>query len=82
MGRTLPTSRHLLDELEAEWSDFRRALTAQEQRLLDALWQKARAHAGAMANQAHLDPMQAVLLAILVEHAKELEALRREVARG
>lgn len=78
MGRTLPTSRNLLDRMEEEWMDFRRALTADEQRLFDALWQKARAHASAMANQAPLDPMQAVVLAILLEHAKELQSLRRE----
>lgn len=80
MGRTLPTSRNLLDRLEVEWGEFRRALTGEEQRLFDAMWQKARAHASAMANQAPLDPMEAVFLAMLLEHAKELEALRREVA--
>lgn len=80
MGRTLPTSRNLLDKMEEEWMDFRRALTADEQRLFDALWQKARAHASAMANQAPLDPMQAVVLAILLEHAKELQSLRRELS--
>jgi hypothetical protein len=74
MGRTLPTSRHVLDALEFEWRDYRRCLTLEEQALFDALWQKARAHASAMANQAPLDPMQAVFLSMLLE-------LQREVAR-
>lgn len=77
MGRTLPTSRHVLDRLEFEWRDFRRGLTGEEQRRFDALWQKARAHASAMANQAPLDPMQAVLLAMLLELQAEVDALRR-----
>ncbi len=80
MGRTLPTSRRLLDALEFEWRDFRRGLTEEEQRLFDALWQKARSHASATANQSPLDPMQAVLLAVLLEHEREIAALRREAA--
>ncbi|MHB8605726.1 MAG: hypothetical protein ACYDCK_10775 [Thermoplasmatota archaeon] len=77
MGRTLPTSRDLLDRLEFEWRDFRRCLTASEQARFDALWQRARAHASAMQNQAPLDPMHAVFLAILLEQAREIETLRR-----
>jgi hypothetical protein len=73
MGRTLPTSRRVLDELELEWQDYRRGLTGEEQALFDALWQKARAHASAMANQAPLDPMQAVFLGMLLELAKEVD---------
>ena len=76
MGRTLPTSRHLLDRLEFEWRDYRRGLTGQEQKRFDALWQKARAHASAMANQAPLDPMQAALLSMLLEMQAEIDALR------
>jgi hypothetical protein len=82
MGRTLPTSRHVLDALEFEWRDFRRGLTDQEQKRFDALWQKARAHASAMANQSPLDPMQAVFLGMLLEQAAEIEALRRRVERA
>jgi len=82
LGRTLPTSRRILDALEFEWRDFRRGLTDEEQRRFDALWQKARAHASAMANQSPLDPMQAALLAMLLEHEREIAALRRDAARG
>lgn len=77
MGRTLPTSRDVLDRLEFEWRDYRRGLTASEQKRFDALWQKARAHASAMSNQAPLDPMQAALLSMLLELAGEVEALRK-----
>lgn len=77
MGRTIPTSRDVLDRLEFEWRDYRRGLTGEEQRVFDALWQKARAHASAMSNQTPLDPMQAVLLGMLLELQKEVDALRR-----
>lgn len=77
MGRTLPTSRDMLDRLEFEWRDFKRGLTGEEQRLFDALWQKARAHASAMSNQAPLDPMQAAMLSMLLELQREVTILRK-----
>lgn len=76
MGRTLPTSRHILDSLEFDWREFRRCLTLEEQALFDALWQKARAHASAMSNQAPLDPMHAVFLSMLLEMQRDLERLK------
>ena len=79
MGRTLPTLRHVLDHLEFAWRDYRRCLTREEQALFDGLWQKARAHASAMANQSPLDPMQAVVLSMLLEQQREIERLRRGV---
>ena len=82
MGRTLPTSRHILDSLEFEWREYRRCLGTQEQALFDALWQKARAHASAMANQSPLDPMQAVLLSILLEQEREIAFLRGRLGDG
>lgn len=80
MGRTLPTSRRILDALEFEWRDYRRGLTGAEQARFDALWQKARAHASAMANQSTLDPMHAALLGMLLEMQKEIDRLRDERA--
>ena len=77
MGRTLPTSRDILDRMEFEWRDYRRGLTGDEQGHFDALWQKARAHASAMSNQAPLDPMQAALLSMLLELQREVSALRK-----
>ena len=81
MGRTLPTSRRILDALELEWRDYRRGLTDEEQRRFDALWQMARAHASAMANQSPLDPMQAAMLGMLLELQGEVERLRGAAGR-
>ena len=82
MGRTMPTSRDVLDRLEFEWRDYRRALTRDEQDLFDALWQKARRHASAMSNQTPLDPMQAVFVSVLLEQAREIASLRHVVMGG
>lgn len=81
MGRTLPTPRRLLDELEFAWRDFRRTLPEHEQARWDALWQMARAHASSIGNQAPLDPMQAVFLSILLEQQRALDDLRRALGR-
>lgn len=75
MGRTLATFRALLDRLEVEWGDMRRALTGREQDRWDALWQQARRHASAAGNAAPLNPMEAALLAMLLEHERRIAQL-------
>jgi len=79
MGRTEPTFRLLLERVEAEWRDYRRSLTPAEQAAFDGLFQKARAHASAATNQARLDPFEAILMSILLEHEMELRRLRQRV---
>lgn len=80
MGRTEPTFRLLLDRLESEWRDYRRGLNAREQDAFDSLFQKARAHASASSNVCRVDPLESVLLSILLEHEMELRELRTRVA--
>ncbi|MDX1611155.1 MAG: hypothetical protein R3185_02215 [Candidatus Thermoplasmatota archaeon] len=78
MGRTLGTFRVLLDRLEMEWADVRRALTGKDRERWDDLWQQARRHASAAGNAAPLNPMEAALLAMLLEHEKRLAHLEAE----
>ena len=80
MGRTEPTFRNLLDRLEADWRDYRRGLTGEEQKAFDALFQKARAHASASMNAARADPMESVFLSMLLEHEQELRRLRARLS--
>lgn len=82
MGRTEPTFRHLLDRIEFEWRDYRRGLSAEEQAAFDALFQKARAHASASSNAGRSEPMEAILLSMLLEHELELRKLRRALQAG
>lgn len=81
MGRTEPTFRLLLDRLEAEWRDYRRGLSPREQEAFDSLFQKARAHASASSNVCRVDPLESVLLSMLLEHEMELRALRAQLQR-
>lgn len=80
MGRTEPTFRLVLERLQAEWSDYRRGLRGAEQDAFDALFQKARAHASASSHAARVDPFEAVLLSMLLEHEMELRVLRAQLA--
>ena len=76
MGRTVPTYRMHLESLVASWGDYRRALRKEDRPLFDAVVTKARLHASAASFCAHLDPMEAALLSILLEMQREIEALK------
>jgi hypothetical protein len=76
MGRTQPTFRRLLDQLYVDWADFRRALRGEEREAFDALFRRAKNHASAAQLVPEPEPLHALLLAVLVEHERELRALQ------
>lgn len=79
MGRTNPTFRTVLDRYVADCRRFRRALRHEEKAHFDRLMAKARRHADAAGHVNGRDPETAILLAILLEQEKELQALREQV---
>ena len=79
MGRTVPTFRQLIDLTAARWTKFRRALRREDQRHFDRLFRRVRAHTQAATYQCHDNPMEAILLAIALDHEKRIEALERTV---
>ncbi len=80
MGRTvLPFNQILQDEF-ASWGRFRRALRKEDQEALDALFAAAKQHVAAAAYASRLSPLEAILVAVLIEHQKTLDALRRRLA--
>lgn len=81
MGRTLHTANQiLLNELKA-FQNFRRALRREDQRRFDALFARARQHAAAISQAGHALPFEAILLAMALEQAREVEQLRSELER-
>lgn len=82
MGRTLPSFRRTMDALEAEWKRYRDVLHTREQAAFDALWSQARRHAAASANQTPLEPMEAVLISVLLEHEVRLARLEKDLEQG
>ena len=78
MGRTLPTFRMLLSQLEVMWAPYRRALRIEDREAFDDLMAKARQHAAASSFMVDIDPMDALFMSILVEQQRELSELRRK----
>lgn len=80
MGRTNATFRHLLQGIRERWRGYRRALRARDQPHYDRLFEHADAHADASGYRNPEDPMDAVLLSMLLEHEKRLAELEEGVA--
>ena len=79
MGRTVTTITQYLNETEAMLSSFRRALRRSDQYIFDGIFAASRKHITAISQSDSLLPFETVLLAILLEQAKEIAALREEL---
>lgn len=79
MGRTLSTTNQLILEEQAAFASFRRTLRRADQHLFDALFASARQHTAAISQANHALPFEAILLAMLLEQAREIEQLKRRL---
>jgi len=78
MGRTVPSFRMLLDSIIMEVGNFRRALRRHDQEVFDRVMDMAREHASASAVAATLDPMDTIVLSILIEQQKQIDSLKED----
>jgi hypothetical protein len=79
MGRTLPTSTILVQQEEAAFARFRRALRRSDQLALDDLFTSARQHLAAAQYAAHALPFEVFLLSMLLEEHKEVMRMRQQL---
>lgn len=79
MGRTIQTINQVIQQEEAAFARFRRTLRQQDQLLFDALFAGARKHTAAISQANHALPFEAILLAMLLEQARQIEALKRQL---
>jgi hypothetical protein len=79
MGRTLQTTNQIILNEQSAFGRFRRALRRDDQRHFDTLFAGARKHTAAISQANHALPLESILLAMLVEQAKEIEALQRKL---
>jgi hypothetical protein len=79
MGRTTQTMTQLVAQEEACWAPFRRALRREDQRVFDRLFAAARHHTAAAHYASHATPFDAILLAMMLETMKAVEALARRL---
>ncbi len=82
MGRTNPTYRDAVDRLEDDWQPFRRALRRRYTSDFDRLFDHARMYADAGGYLNSHDPVQVVLLSVLLAHEHQLQQLREQTERG
>ena len=78
----MPTYRLALEAMARQWNDFRRALRKDDREAFDSLMNRARMHASAATYAISMDPTESALLSMLLEHEKELLALRKENERS
>ncbi|MXR50804.1 hypothetical protein GRX03_04180 [Halovenus sp. WSH3] len=81
MGRTNPTYRDRLEEIEAEFEPYRRALRASEQPHVERLFEHGRTYAHAAGYLNHPNPEIPFLVSVLLAHERELAALTERVAQ-
>ena len=79
MGRTLPTSSMLVQQEEAAFARFRRALRRSDQIALDDLFASAHQHLAAAQYAAHALPFEVFLLCMLLEEHKLVLRLRQQM---
>ena len=79
MGRTVQTYRNILEELIAEWADFRKALRDKDRECFDGLMEKARSHSSASSYALRLNPIESMFMSILLEQEKEIKDLKKHL---
>ncbi len=79
MGRTVITITQQINEIEAMLAPFRRALRRSDQYIFDGIFAAARRHITAIGQTESLLPFESVLLAIVLEQAKDIAALQHEI---
>lgn len=67
-----------LESIIRDLGDYRRALTEGDREAFDEMMRKARIHASASTYAAFLDPMDGVLISILLEQEKSIRALKEK----
>jgi len=77
MGRTLSTANQIILSEQAAFANFRRTLRRSDQHVFDALFASALYHTAAISQANHALPFEVILLAMLLEQAKEIERLKQ-----
>ncbi|HSE98409.1 MAG TPA: hypothetical protein VLD57_09115 [Blastocatellia bacterium] len=80
MGRTVLPFSQVLAEHQRQLSKFRRALRAEDQQALDALFEQARIHIQAAVYYSNPEPAEAFFISVLIEGWKTIESLEVRVS--
>jgi hypothetical protein len=79
MGKTLPPFSQLVEAECRRWAQFKRALPKADQSLFDRLFDCAKVNVQARVYVSRPWPFEVIVMAILFEQQKQLEALERRI---
>ena len=82
MGRTVLTFTQKILALQSEWSKFRRALRKEDQEILDELFCFAKYHSAPSSYFSTPNPVEPILISMLIELLKEVKKLRSELKQA
>ena len=82
MGRTVLPYSQVWEAERQRWQKFRRALRKEDQAHLDRLFESARLHLQAGVYASNPWPLESMLLSMLLEHQKDLIALRERLEQS
>jgi hypothetical protein len=82
MGRTVAPFSIVLMQWESRIEKFRRALRAEDQRRFDELFEHVRRNIQAAVQAAAPEPMESVVLLMLIGMKKEIEEMKARVSEG
>ncbi|MCD4843442.1 MAG: hypothetical protein K8R25_03040 [Methanosarcinales archaeon] len=76
MGRTVPSFRTVLDDMIIDLADYKRTLRKNDRVVFDRIMDMAREHASASTVAATIDPMETIMISILIEQQKQIDKLK------
>ena len=79
MGKTLPPFSQLIEAERRRWAPFKRALPKADQGLFDRLFDCAKLNVQAGVYLSRAWPFEVIVMAILLEQQKQLEALEQRL---
>jgi hypothetical protein len=81
MGRTVMPFSFVLESERERWKPFRRTLSKGDQEAFDRLFDRAKFHTSAGVYMSRPDPMETILLSIVLEHEKMLGDILGKLTR-
>ena len=81
MGRTVLSATQVVLREQASWRKFRRVLRKEDQEALDLLFRAARYHSAALSYVSKPTPLEPILISMLIEHQKAIQALEEKIRK-
>ncbi len=75
MGRNVESMRQEIEKIIARWKSYERAMKEEDKIYMEKIIENVKKHSGE-AQYALFDPLEAVILSVLIEMEREIEELK------